>query len=424
MNRRIYTLLLWLLLPWALLHLLWRSRLQPAYRHHWRERFGHYPPRQRLPLIWIHAVSVGETRAAQPLVKALQTQYPGHRILLTHMTPTGRETSVALFGDQVDRCYLAYDYPGAVDRFLAHWQPDFGLIMETELWPNLIAACAQQHIPLMLVNARLSQRSARRYDRLAALTRLALGQLSGVAAQAPADAKRLTELGARDVAVLGNLKFDIAPPATQIAQGETFRQWIGQRPVFLCASTREGEEALILNAWRQAQWQDVLLVLVPRHPQRFDEVAQLARQAGFRVQCRSNGQPVTAETEVWIGDSLGEMFAYYTCCDVAFIGGSLLDFGSQNLIEPCAVGKPVLVGPSTYNFAEAAANALAEKAALQVSNEEELTNTALTLLASAPRREAMGIAGLAFTGKHQGATQRTLHWIAQTLTQTLTQAGR
>lgn len=416
MPRLLYTLLLWLLLPWALLHLLWRSRLQPEYRHHWGERFGFYPARKNTqPIIWIHAVSVGETRAAQPLVAALQGRYPDHRILLTHMTPTGRETSTTLFGDKVERVYLAYDYPNAVHRFLRHWQPVFGIIMETELWPNLVAACAQCHIPLMLANARLSQRSAKRYDRLAALTRVALSQLAGVAAQAPGDAQRLTQLGAKQVAVLGNIKFDIDPPTAQLAVGEVFRQRIGDRPVFLCASTREGEERLILAAWKAAPRGNALLLIVPRHPQRFAEVAALAVEQGYVTQLRSDEQPVSSTTEVWIGDSLGEMFGYYSACDVAFVGGSLLDFGSQNLIEPCAVGKPVLIGPSTYNFAEAASNALAAKAVVQIDSAEALVTKALGLLDNPATREAMGIAGLAFTGKHRGATERTLAWIEKTL---------
>lgn len=414
--RRLYTLALYLLLPWALLHLVLRSRKQPEYLDHWRERFGRYAPRRDAkPLIWIHAVSVGETRAAQPLVQALQARYPDHAILLTHMTPTGRETSVALFGDKVERGYLAYDYPGAVARFLNHWQPRFGLIMETEIWPNLVSACAGRQIPLLLANARLSQRSANRYDRLKTLVREAMGRLTGVAAQAPADADRLRHLGAQQVEVTGNIKFDVTVPETQVQLGETFRTRIGERPVLLCASTREGEEALLFDAWKSAQVGDALLVLVPRHPQRFGEVAALARNAGFRVQQRSDDHSVAADTQVWIGDSMGEMFAYYTACDVAFVGGSLLDFGSQNLIEPCAVGKPVLVGPSTYNFAQAASDAQAAGATLAVGDAADLVNQALTLLESTAKRDAMAIAGLAFTSKHRGATARTLRWIEKIL---------
>lgn len=421
MTRRLYTLIVFLLLPWALLHLLLRSRRQPEYRRYWGERFGFYSPLSEpvhdpAPLIWLHAVSVGETRAAQPLVAALRQQYPDHRILLSHMTPTGRQTGVELFGDNVQRCYLPYDTPGAMARFLGHWQPRFGLVMETELWPNLIAACRRRGIPLMLANGRLSERSARRYARLSTLVREALHDLAGVAAQAEGDAERFRALGAPDVAVLGNVKFDITPPPERQALGAEFRCRIGNRPVFLCASTREGEEALILAAWRHApRPANALLLLVPRHPQRFDEVATLAASQGFRVQRRSDDAAVAPDTEIWIGDSLGEMFAYYTACDVAFIGGSLLDFGCQNLIEACAVGKPVLIGPSTFNFAEAAARALESGAARQVENVAQLVDTASALLTDTTCREVMGRAGNQFTATHCGATTQTLAWLESVL---------
>lgn len=419
MSRRLYTWTVFLLLPWALLHLLLRSRRQPEYRRHWAERFGFYrrtPSPGKAPLIWLHAVSVGETRAAQPLVAALRQRYPNHRILLSHMTPTGRQTGVELFGDKIERCYLPYDTPGAVGRFLEHWQPDFGLVMETELWPNLIAACHGRGIPLLLANGRLSARSARRYERFPALVAEALQNLAGVAAQAPADGQRFSALGAKGVAVLGNVKFDITPPPEQVALGAGFRQGIGPRPIFLCASTREGEEALILDAWRAGPRPgNTLLVLVPRHPQRFDEVAALAATRGFRVQRRSDGTAVAATTEVWIGDSLGEMFAYYTASDIAFIGGSLLDYGCQNLIEACAVGKPVLIGPSTYNFAEAAANALDAGTAQQVQDAAQLMAAVSTLLTDTTRREAMGHASSQFATTHRGATARTMAWLEEVL---------
>ena len=412
MSRRLYTLALWLLLPWVAFHLLWRGRRQPEYRLHWGERFGRYPTStDRRPVIWLHAVSVGETRAAQPLVAALQDRYPNHRLLLTHMTPTGRATSEAVFGDTVERVYLAYDYPFAVARFLDHFRPTLGLIMETELWPNLTAACSQRDIPLLLVNGRLSERSARRYQRFAGLAREAMGRLAAIATQSDADAERMRALGAGNVAVLGNMKFDIAPPEEQLRLGARFRERIGSRPVFLCASTREGEEALILEAWQQAGSPDALLVIVPRHPQRFDEVAALAAARGFSLQRRSDDASVAASTQVWLGDSMGEMFAYYAAGDVAFIGGSLLDFGSQNLIEACAIGVPVLLGPSTYNFAEAAREALACHAALAVENAMQLVDEGLALLAGTGRRQAMGDAGREFAARHRGATACTLELI-------------
>jgi 3-deoxy-D-manno-octulosonic-acid transferase len=408
MARLLYTLALLLLMPWALLHLLWRSRRQPEYLTHWNERFGRFGARPDGPLIWIHAVSVGETRAAQPLVAALRERYPGHRILFTHMTPTGRQTSTDLFGDAVTRVYLPYDTPWAVRRFLDHFRPQLGLIMETELWPNLIHACHRRNLPLLLVNARLSERSAARYARLPTLTREALRSLAAIAAQGADDARRLTELGAAKVETLGNMKFDVEPPAPQLALGREFRARIGDRKVFLCASTREGEEALILDPWLRMGTPEMLLVIVPRHPQRFDEVATLIGARGLPMQRRSDGAPVAAATQVWLGDSMGELFAYYAASDAAFIGGSLLDYGSQNLIEPCAVGVPVLVGPSTYNFADAARAALAQHAAISIASAEELIDEALALLGDPPRRAAKSKAASEFAAHHRGATARTL----------------
>jgi 3-deoxy-D-manno-octulosonic-acid transferase len=411
MPRILYSLAILALLPWAMLHLLWRARRQPQYLRHWGERFGFFrtvPPR---PTLWIHAVSVGETRAAQPLIAALRTRHPGYRILLTHMTPTGRQTGEDLFGDDVERCYLPYDVPGAARRFLRHFRPQLGMIMETELWPNAIAACRAAGIPLLLVNARLSERSARRYARWPRLTQEALTGLSALSAIGADDARRLEALGARDVAVFGNLKFDIAPPPAQLELAKDFRRRCGGRRVFLCASTREGEEALILDAWKARRPEGVLLVMVPRHPQRFGDVAALAAAKGYRVARRSEGGDVPADAEVWVGDSMGEMFAYYGAADLAFVGGSLLEFGSQNLIEPCAVGTPVLIGPSTFNFRDAAQEALNRRAALAVENAGDLVSKAGALLTDDARRRDMGAQGKAFAAAHRGATARNAELI-------------
>jgi 3-deoxy-D-manno-octulosonic-acid transferase len=408
-----YTLLLVALLPWAVLHLLLRSRRQPEYLRHWNERFGRFAAPAGQPVIWIHAVSVGETRAAQPLVAALRQRFPDHRILFTHMTPTGRETSVALFGDSVDRVYLPYDTPWAVAHFLGHFRPVFGLIMETELWPNLVAACRSREVPLLLVNARLSARSARRYRRWATLSGQTLRGLAAVAAQGEDDARRLRDIGAEEVAVLGNMKFDIEPPAAQLKVGGELRSARGDRPMFLCASTREGEEALILDAWPRDS--GVLLAIVPRHPQRFDEVAALIAAKGFSLQRRSAGEALAAATQVWLGDSMGELFAWYAAADAAFVGGSLLDYGSQNLIEACAVGTPVLLGPSTFNFADAAREALAAGAAMQVDDANGLVREALALVGDAARRAAMADSGRAFAARHRGATARTMALIEEVI---------
>jgi 3-deoxy-D-manno-octulosonic-acid transferase len=420
MARFFYNLTLLLLLPYVGLHLLQRSRRQPEYLRHVGERFGFYPSPQPSPqggegVIWLHAVSVGETRAAVPLVAALKEHYPGHRILLTHMTPTGRQASEELFGDAVQRVYLPYDYPFAVRRFLAHFKPAVGVIMETELWPNLVAACREKGVHLLLANARLSEKSARRYARFPNLTRSALQGLAAIAAQTEEDAARLTSLGAPKVDVLGNVKFDILPPPEQLALGEALRGQIGARPVLLAASTREGEEALLFEALTKHPLGDALLVVVPRHPQRFDEVAALAAKAGLSVQRRSDDAPVAAQTQVLIGDSMGELFAYYAACDLAFIGGSLLDYGSQNLIEACAVGRPVLIGRSTYNFSHAAEQALECGAARQVGTAAVLLEAADALLRDEDACRRMGEAGREFAARHRGATNKTLEFISRAM---------
>ena len=282
MTRNVYTYLLYLLLPFTPLKLLWRSRRQPEYLQHWRERYGFYSIKNQRPVIWLHCVSVGETRATAPLVQALCHHYPRHQILLTHTTPTGRATSEQLFGDSVLRAYLPYDLPFAVHRFLNHFKPAIGVLVETELWFNLIAACKQQQIPLLLVNARLSQKSARGYAKLGSVAQVGLQSLAAIAAQAEPDAARFANLGAGNsanlISVMGNLKFDVMPPDEALSLGQALRSQLGQnRPVLLAASTRDGEEALILTAIQAAKIPHLLTVIVPRHPQRFDEVANLLR---------------------------------------------------------------------------------------------------------------------------------------------------
>jgi 3-deoxy-D-manno-octulosonic-acid transferase len=407
--RFFYTLLWYLATPLLLLRLLWRARRQREYLQHVGERFGFYDGAAAAgPWLWVHAVSVGETRAAEPLISALQQRYPQHRILLTHMTPTGRETGLALFGDRVTRCYLPYDYPGVVARFLERFRPVMGVLMETEVWPNLIQAAASRDIPLYLVNARLSERSLRGYQRTGALAREAIHGFRAIAAQSEGDAARLHSLGAQQVSVTGNLKFDLEVPAQQVDRGKALRQTAGARPVLLAASTREGEEALLLDAVQGSGLRDALLVIVPRHPQRFDEVAALIAARGLRLQRRSAGEPVAADTAVLLGDSMGEMFMYYAACDVVLMGGSFLPYGAHSLIEPCALGRPVIIGPSSYNFAEAAEAAVAAGAAVRVHDPAEAVSLALRLVADPARVQRMARAGLVFTAAHRGATQRVL----------------
>ncbi len=407
--RFMYTLVLYLLVPWVLLRLVWRARREPGYLRHVAERFGQYSQTAGAPLIWIHAVSVGETRAAQPLIEALLGRYPQHHVLLTHMTPTGLETGKALFGRKVTRCYLPYDLPGAVAGFLGHFEPRVGILMETEIWPNLIRECGKRGIPLYLVNARLSEKSAAGYRKFAKLARASLEGMAGIAAQSAEDARRLTALGALRVNVTGNLKFEAAPSAGQVELGRTWRGLYGEgRPVLLAASTRDGEEELLLDQLDGIAVAGLLTVLVPRHPQRFATVAQLLQRRGLKFQTRGENAVIRPDTKVVLGDSLGEMHAYYSACDVAFVGGSLLPYGGHNLIEACAAGKPALIGPSAYNFADAVEAAVRAGAAIQVPDVRALALEAGRLLLDPPAMRRMGEAGVAFCAAHRGALARTL----------------
>ena len=406
--RLAYRLLLWLLFPYMLVHLWWRGRLQPGYRQHLGERFGWYRDRPARPVIWLHTVSVGETRAAEPLARALAARYPSHQLLLTQMTPTGRETAQQLFGDAAIVAYLPYDYPGAVARFLEHYRPCLGILMETEIWFNLVELCARRGLPLLLANARLSEKSARGYRLVAPLTRAALERLSAVSAQTRTDAERLQALGAPAVEVTGNLKFDVVLAPQLLALGAELKRRIGPRPVLLAASTREGEEELVLDAFARIGIAGLLLLLVPRHPQRFAGVADLLQRRGLAYARRSDEGPLPADCSVLLGDSMGEMAAYFAACDLAFIGGSLLPYGGQNLIEACAAGRALLFGPHMYNFAEASRLALEAGAALEVADAPALAARAGQLLGDRTTLARMGQAGLDFSRAHQGATARNL----------------
>ena len=413
MHHLLYTLLIYLLLPFAPIKLLWRGVRQPEYLKHWGERFGVYGSSARAvkPLIWLHCVSVGETRAAEPLVRELQRRHPQYMILITHGTPTGRWTSKQLFADSVERAYLPYDSPGAVKRFLHHYQPKLGLLLETELWFNLIAACKSEKIPLLLVNARLSEKSARGYAKIGKLAKGGLNSLVTIAAQTEKDAQRLQTLKGGDVAVSGNLKFDVKPPLDIFETGKNLRQKLEVgRPIFLAASTRDGEEELILDALAHLNFPDLLTVIVPRHPQRFDEVASLIERRGLKYLRRSvlqqDAVAVTTDVTVVLGDSMGEMFSYYASCDVAFIGGSLLPYGGQNLIEAATMGKPLLIGPHTFNFEEAAEQAVTYGAAVRVAQIGELSEAIDKLMRDVELREKMGSASLQFSRSAIGATAR------------------
>ena len=411
-----------LLLPLALARLWWRGRREPLYRAWLGERLGRYrnaPPRgdDATLLVWVHAVSLGETRAAAPLLDALRQAQPGLRVLLTHMTASGRDAGRGLLRDGDLQLWLPYDLPGALRRFLRHWRPALGVLMETEIWPNLLAVCAEQGVPLLLANARLSPRSAARWARWPRLAAAAFGAITSAAAQTADDAARLRALGVVDAIVAGNLKFDRPSDAQLHALG---RRWRAQaaRPVLLLASTREqngvAEESLLLDAMPAALRARVLVVLVPRHPPRFDGVARIAQQHGLRVARRSEALPA-ADTELWLGDSLGEMAAYFAMADAAFVGGSLLPLGGQNLIEACAEGCPVVMGPHTFNFAQAAEQAAAAGAMRQVDDAAAVLRALQDWLDQPTRREAAQRAALAFSAAHRGAAAAHAAWISKHL---------
>jgi 3-deoxy-D-manno-octulosonic-acid transferase len=420
-NRILYTLALYLLLPVVLFHLLRRGFRNQAYWARWGERFGYGPPIGTDKLIWIHAVSVGEARAAVPLVRRLFDRYPDHEVLITTMTPTGSATVTSLLGDRVRHCYVPYDYPGAVRRFLDRAQPKLALIMETELWPNLFHACRERGIQLLVANVRLSERSARRYSRFTGLTRSTLGQPSAFGVQNRTDADRLIALGADSAHthVTGSIKFELALPASLLESADVLRrEWGADRPVWLAASTHDGEDERLLIAHadlrRQARFANALLVLVPRHPERFAAVARLSRKLGFTTAQRSTTRGnLPATVAVLIGDTMGELQLFYAACDCAFIGGSLVPTGGHNLLEACVVGKPAVFGPHMFNFAEIAQLALERGAAVQVHDGAGLLGAIGDFLGNANRRDAAGEAGRKLVEENRGALEQTLAVIAR-----------
>lgn len=397
--RSLYSLAVRAALPLVLARLWWRGAREPGYRRHVAERLGRYRFSPEKPVLWVHAVSVGEARAAAPLVRSLAQAFAGHDVLVTCTTAAGREAVKQLYGESVLCCWLPCDTPEAVRRFLEHFRPRLAVLMETEIWPNLLAGCREFGVPVLLANARLSERSALGYRRWAALARPAFEGLAAACAQSEADAARLAALGATRVQVSGNLKFDVAPDAAQAFEGRAWRAALG-RPVLLLASTREGEERLLLEPLAAAP-REVLVVIVPRHSRRFEEVAALA-DGGRRSRAdRPQGR-------VYLGDTMGEMAFYYAAADVAVIGGSFAPLGGQNLIEACAAGTPAVLGPSMYNFAEATQLALEAGAALQAEDAAGAIGLALELLQDGERRRRMGEAGRALCERHRGATRRHL----------------
>ena len=404
--RGLYAWVLRLATPIYFWRLWLRGRREPGYRFRMGERLGFYPGRRPLPgAVWLHAVSLGETRAALPLIEALRALQPEMRLLLTHGTATGRAAGRKLLHELDGQVWLPYDTPGAMRRFLRHFQPCVGVMMETELWPNLMREAEKATVPIVMANARLSERSANRGKRFAALMHPAATRLSLALAQTLDDAQRLREAGVPQAMVCGNLKFDVTPPARLAAMGLQWRQGLN-RAVVVAGSTREGEEGPLLAAWASLPTPRPLLLLVPRHPQRFEEVMALVRMQALTLMCRSDWDdsppPAAGEMDVWVGDSMGEMALYYACADVALLGGSFAPLGGQNLIEAAACGCPVIMGPHTFNFAQAAKQALAARAALQVDDINHAVKAAVAL-ANSPDRNDWVQRSLAFANAHRGA---------------------
>lgn len=414
MNRTLYTLLLYLAVPVIAVRLWLRSRKAPAYAKRIGERFALTLPEFKPGGIWLHAVSVGESIAAAPVVKALQQQYPDLPITVTCMTPTGSERIQSLFGDSVQHCYLPYDLPLASKRFLKRLQPRLAIVMETELWPNHINQCARLNIPVVLANGRLSERSARGYGRFPKLVAPMLKQISALAVQSAIEAQRFIELGARaeTVKVTGSIKYDLQVPENLPEQAQALReQWQAkQRPIWIAASTHEGEDALILAVHQQLLrlFPKALLILVPRHPERFESVHALCVEQRMRVQRRSTQALVSAEHQVLLGDTMGELLFLYALADLAFVGGSLIKHGGHNMLEPIALAKPTLIGPHYFNFLEIAEQLLAAGGLQEVAHTQQLAQTIARLWTNKERAEQMSHAAQQVLQRNQGALQRLL----------------
>lgn len=411
----IYSLLLWLSLPLVLLRLAWKSRHDPAYRRRWRERIAWYdkatPPVEG-PRVVFHAVSVGEVHAAQPLIEAFMERHPDHAVLVTTSTPTGSERVKALFGSRVEHVYLPWDLGFAVRHFLERFRPSLLVLLETELWPNLIHGCQAQHCAVVLANARLSRKSFRAYRRLGSFITRTLQELTALAAQSDADAAHFLQLGLpRDrLETTGSLKFDVRMAPEKVERARHLRSSWPARPVWIAASTREGEDVRVLEACEAvlAVIPDALLLLVPRHPERFRSAGNQARSRGLEVAYFSETKAPGAGVQVLVGDTMGDMALYYGLADVAFVGGSLVPTGCQNLIEPASLGLPVLAGPSLFNFRHVSQMLIEAGGMRVVQDPVELAAAVVTLLRDETQRSRVGEAALAEVHRNEGATQRQL----------------
>jgi 3-deoxy-D-manno-octulosonic-acid transferase len=425
----VWRIAVYLLLPYAVGNLIWRGLRYPEYWHRWPERFGFVARLSGLRTLWVHAVSVGEVRSAAPLVNALVERYPKHRIVVTTMTPTGSKQVRDLFGDRVSHCYVPFDFPDAVRRFLDRVRPEAAVIAETEFWPNIFAACGRRRIPLLLVNGRVSQASLRGYLRVPNIARAMLANADLLCAQTRVDAQRLRNLGAAEhlIHVTGNLKFDVEVPARLLEEARDLRaHWGRDRPVLIAASTHAGEERKVLEAYAllKRRFATLLLVLVPRHPERFHAVAASSRRRGFAVALRTRTPAALPPgTEVLVGDTMGELQRLYAAADVAFIGGSLVPHGGQNLLEACAVEVPVVFGPHMFHFEEISAMALERGAARQVHDVQGLAEAVALYFDQPDLRRAAGSAAHTLVTDNRGALERTLALVEQAVGAAASSAG-
>jgi len=407
-------------MPLVLMHLLLRGLRNPAYLHRWSERFGFFGAPPVGGGIVIHAVSVGEVNAASALVRSLARIYPDRPLCVTTFTPTGSDRVRDLFNDEVFHVYAPFDTPGAVKRFYARVQPGLLIVMETEIWPNLYVEAARRRIPVMIANARISEHSFGGYRRLRGMTRFALSHVSRIAAQSEIDENRLIAIGADPsrLEVTGNLKFDVSLPPSLVEEGNAIRHdWGRERMVLLAGSTHDGDEAVLFEAFSTMlrAFPSALLVVAPRHPERFTRVAQQARAAGLGVSLRSEGMGCPATSQCFIIDTMGELQRFYAACDVAFVGGSLERIGGHNVLEPAALSKPVLVGPYTFNFEDITAQLVATRAAERIHDADGLAETAVQLFEDPELRRRMGQAGLDLVKSGQGALARTLQIVEELL---------
>jgi 3-deoxy-D-manno-octulosonic-acid transferase len=414
---RLYTILFYFLVPFILLRLQWKGIRSPGYRLRWPERFGFFPAFDIDESIWIHAVSVGEVMATERLVKMLQQDYADLPIVITTTTPTGSERVRALFGDSVLHVYAPYDLPFAVRNFIQRARPKLLVVIETEVWPNILAVCEQNDIPTILANARLSEKSAANYAKWPKFSRMVLNKIGQIAAQGEADAKRFIALGMPEerISIIGSVKFDATIPASLLERSEVLRREWGDRSVWVAASTQDGEDEQILAAHKAVlrAVTNALLVLVPRHPERFDKVFALCKREGLKTVRRSSGDPCSSDIELFLGDTMGELALFLGAADVAFVGGSLIKHGGQNVLEPAALGKPVLFGPHMYNFAAISELLLERDAAKMVSNAEELANTVQLWLDDASERTRVGENGRQVVQENQGAVDRLFNLVKQ-----------